>query len=404
MDINDSGNDSALAIDDLSVTWLSVTPNTNAPSITRQPVNATNYEGGNVQFNVMAEGKAPLSYQWYITNATQSGPLNGATDTTLSLAGVGLANAGTYWVVVSNDVGTVISSNVTLTVRPPVVTNIAYLRSLLDANYDLTDTTTLYQVTGICTTSGALTSGSTCSFYLQDSSGRGINVFHRLSYAVPVLGDQVRVTASLLNYNGEMELAPVPTNPYHNLEVLSSGNALPAPQYLNLAATTNANLAVMEAFDGNYVIVSNVFLVTADTTFAVSSNNYVTLSNLLGQTLLLFNPSVAANPQGQSIPAFCTSIRGVVAQYDSSSPYTSGYELLLDLYANLEPGTPPTNQPTPIPLGIGLSGGNAVLNWADPAFSLQSATTVTGAFGTVTGATSPYTNTSGESKFFRLIQ
>ena len=58
---------------------------------------------------------------------------------------------------------------------------------------------------------------------------------------------------------------------------------------------------------------------------------------------------------------------------------------------------------TPIPLGVQLLGGNAVLTWTNAAFALQSAPSVDGAYSTVPGATSPYTNAlAGPQRFFRL--
>jgi hypothetical protein len=58
----------------------------------------------------------------------------------------------------------------------------------------------------------------------------------------------------------------------------------------------------------------------------------------------------------------------------------------------------------PIPLAIAKSGNDVTLTWANPAFTLQAAPTVTGTYTNVTGATSPYTiPASGTARFFRLI-
>jgi uncharacterized repeat protein (TIGR03803 family) len=54
-------------------------------------------------------------------------------------------------------------------------------------------------------------------------------------------------------------------------------------------------------------------------------------------------------------------------------------------------------------LAIQARGNQVVLTWSDPAFSLQSATNVTGIFNTIPGASSPYTNAlTGARQFFRL--
>jgi hypothetical protein len=50
------------------------------------------------------------------------------------------------------------------------------------------------------------------------------------------------------------------------------------------------------------------------------------------------------------------------------------------------------------------AGGALVLSWANPAFSLQSASSFSGAYSNILGATSPYTNSALTTlKFFRLM-
>jgi subtilase family serine protease len=85
------------------------------PVITTQPTNQTVVVGQTTTFSVGASGTAPLSYQWTL-NTTN---LLGATNTTLILTNVQLYQAGSYAVVVSNLVGSTLSSNATLTVLAP---------------------------------------------------------------------------------------------------------------------------------------------------------------------------------------------------------------------------------------------------------------------------------------------
>jgi len=55
-------------------------------------------------------------------------------------------------------------------------------------------------------------------------------------------------------------------------------------------------------------------------------------------------------------------------------------------------------------VNIGLSNGQAVFHWSDPAFSLQAAPSLTGAYTNVPVTLSPYTNaTTLPQQFFRLI-
>lgn len=59
----------------------------------------------------------------------------------------------------------------------------------------------------------------------------------------------------------------------------------------------------------------------------------------------------------------------------------------------------------PAALDIQAAGGNAILSWTDPSFSLQSAPAINGVFTNIPDATSPYTNSiTGAELYFRLAQ
>ena len=85
-----------------------------APSILTQPQDQTVSPGATVSFSVAAGGSAPLSYQWYFNTNT---PLVNATGDTLTITNVGVADAGSYSVTVSNSVDGVASSFAVLTVN-----------------------------------------------------------------------------------------------------------------------------------------------------------------------------------------------------------------------------------------------------------------------------------------------
>ncbi len=99
-----------------------------APAITSQPQSQSAAPGANVSFSVTATGLTPLSYRWQF-NGTN---ISGATNATLSLIAVQLANAGSYTVTVSNSAGSVSSAAAVLNVfavpaisgQPASLTNI----------------------------------------------------------------------------------------------------------------------------------------------------------------------------------------------------------------------------------------------------------------------------------------
>ncbi|HKQ75856.1 MAG TPA: pectinesterase family protein [Blastocatellia bacterium] len=85
---------------------------TTPPSITTQPASQTAPVGSNVTFSVVANGTAPLGYQW----KKNGSDIPGATGATLTLTNVQLTDAGSYSVVVSNSVGATTSNPANLTV------------------------------------------------------------------------------------------------------------------------------------------------------------------------------------------------------------------------------------------------------------------------------------------------
>ena len=85
---------------------------TEPPTLVSQPQSAAAIVGQSVQFGASAIGSLPFSWQWF----KDGEPLEGATNATLALAQVTLADAGVYMVRVSNAYGATNSSEAMLTV------------------------------------------------------------------------------------------------------------------------------------------------------------------------------------------------------------------------------------------------------------------------------------------------
>ena len=84
------------------------------PAITAQPQSRTVTAGTTISLSVTASGAAPLTYQWFFNDA----PIEGATAATLLIPDASAANAGEYFVRVSNAADSTDSSVATLTVNP----------------------------------------------------------------------------------------------------------------------------------------------------------------------------------------------------------------------------------------------------------------------------------------------
>ena len=112
----------------------------NKPTITTQPLPQTNASGSTAIFTCVATGDTTLSgpspddygrsmlgtnYQWYSNSVAT--PLAGQTGPSLTLNSVSAANAGNYFVIVTNVFGAVTSSPAALTITasaiPPSITN-----------------------------------------------------------------------------------------------------------------------------------------------------------------------------------------------------------------------------------------------------------------------------------------
>ena len=92
-----------------AVVWR-VTQAPLATAITLQPADARTAIGGSAAFAVVAEGTAPLSYQW----SRDSVPIAGATSPVLSLGNVQAADLGSYRLTVSGPGGAATSRAATL--------------------------------------------------------------------------------------------------------------------------------------------------------------------------------------------------------------------------------------------------------------------------------------------------
>ncbi|MDB6067347.1 MAG: hypothetical protein JWR26_3555 [Pedosphaera sp.] len=85
------------------------------PYIVQQPQSQERIIGSTANFTIQAVGAPVLNYQWYHSNT----PLTGATNPSLALSSVQLADSGPYQVIVTNTFGAVTSSVVNLTVGIP---------------------------------------------------------------------------------------------------------------------------------------------------------------------------------------------------------------------------------------------------------------------------------------------
>lgn len=95
---------------------ISASLNINAPpTISIQPISVTQESGTNCQFNVVAQGAVPLTYQWEKDGVA----IPEANNYVYELSGISDLDAGNYIVTVTNIAGSIQSDTATLTVTNP---------------------------------------------------------------------------------------------------------------------------------------------------------------------------------------------------------------------------------------------------------------------------------------------
>ena len=369
------------------------------PAFITQPVSQTVYRGQNVVFSTTVSSPGNVTYQWKSNNVD----IAGETGSTLTINNVTVAISGSqYRVGVTNDVvaNGILSTNAVLTVLNPPVVSIAYLRTLVDpVTFQSTNSpaTLPYQVTGIITTFTNQTSGNTASYYLQDATA-GINIFATFGSTFrPQLGDQVTfigVVSSFAAATGGLELfADTVNRTYTSYSVTGSG-PLPTPRTIPFTVTNTYGYAyVATNLAGSLVTLTNVYFGTNAGNLIATVNQAVIVTNASGDSITLEFFGTDLNTAGQPMPAFATSVTGVLI---GNHP---NYLVAVSRYSDIV--VPP---PAPIPLGLSYSGGTLTFNWTDASFSLQSATNVLGPYTTVTGAATGFTtNTTSDQMYFRLF-
>ncbi len=82
------------------------------------PVTASDVVGGMITFTAAFSGAEPIAYQWQVINAGATNNIPGATNTTLTLTNLQLANTASYRLRASNASGITVSAASALTVNP----------------------------------------------------------------------------------------------------------------------------------------------------------------------------------------------------------------------------------------------------------------------------------------------
>ncbi|MGZ5530135.1 MAG: immunoglobulin domain-containing protein, partial [Limisphaerales bacterium] len=274
------------------------------PHILTQPQNAFAIKGENATFNVVATGEAPLSYQWIFlgTNGSLVSFPSG-TNTSLTITNVQATNFGTYFVVVTNGLGTLTSSNAVLTVA--VRPGISNQTSGVTVNY------------GDPAVFSVVATGAPLNFQwfkgnaaLTDDNNHDGTTTASLTVTSASLNDQGSYHVVVTNALGTATSSPVQLT-VHDPGIVTQPSGLTVnygdPAVLSVFAVTSANAKFYQWYHGPTVISATNKIVGATNVFytnspATNDNYTVVVSNALGTatsdaaTVTVLNPAIIVPP------------------------------------------------------------------------------------------------------------
>jgi uncharacterized repeat protein (TIGR01451 family) len=329
-----------------SVTSAAATLTVNAalvpPSITTQPVNVTVTSPAAGNFSVVAAGSATLTYQWYRNSVA----IPGAVASSYSLTPTAVTDSGsTFYVVVTNDAGSVTSASVTLTVNeaptapsittPPASTTVTAPDA---ATFSVVASGTA-PLTYQWRRNGSVISGATDATYVRNPTSM---VDNGASFTVTVTNSVGSVTsaAAILTVN------PPPVAPSITTQPASVTVTAPAPATFSVVASGDAPLTYQWRRNGVDIAGATSSSYVLDPT-AVSDN---------GATFDVVVTNVAGS--ATSAAATLTVFEGVTsavfeAHFEGGS--SDGFSYADDFFGTVQPNFA---SGTILPSG-GFSGGGA---------------------------------------------
>ncbi len=200
-------------------------------------------------------------------------------------------------------------------------------------------------VQGIVTAPSGVFHTSRTDVYIQDSTG-GVNLFQFQPIATYNLGDEVKVTGTVLVYRGLTEIEPI------SVELIAAGRPLPQPKvitcnemYYGYDFDTN-----VEENEARLVRLNNV--TWNSTSLALTDSTGTSMMFIVGSTGIPY-------PTGEF------NVVGVVKQFDENlgveGPYYLGYEVLPRYISDITYGSGP--QFTTYPVQTDVAVGGATIEW-----------------------------------------
>ncbi len=198
--------------------------------------------------------------------------------------------------------------------------------------------------------------GAGVEYYIQDSTG-GIDIFSSATDFGPFnIGDSVEAFGALTQFNGLTEI--VPSAAQTSFMLLPPGTIAPiTPQVVTLSQLANG---VGEALEGRLIRINNV-TITSGTFPPTGTSSNITISDSTGSGTLRVDSDT--NIDGTPTPTGTFSIIGLASQFDSTSVFDSGYQILPRSTTDITTGgaaSSITITPSPVNFGTVNTGMSAM--------------------------------------------
>lgn len=164
---------------------------------------------------------------------------------------------------------------------------------------------------------------------VQDNTA-GIAIFYTEFAGAATIGDSVIVTAKLSHFNGLTELVYSTFGGTPSYTIVSGGHTVPAPIVVTLQQFVSQNWSGHEEYEGSLIRI-NGLTITGTGTFQANTNYNVTDATGTSQLRIDNNTNLV----GTLIPTGPFDCIAAAAQFDTSPPYSSGYQFLPRFIADI---------------------------------------------------------------------
>ncbi len=417
--------DQSLTIDQISAlynTALGKAVQLTAPAIAQEPTSQTLYAGRTAQFKAAATGSEPMTYQWMKGSAkvVDSARISGATNSTLTIAGVTADDAGNYTLVATNPKSSATSKAAVLTVVTPAAgyekavvsaRPVAYWRFNEKQDASAGGVLAADYYGGFAGTYGANTQNGYNSI-AGVRPADGYSIFETGNSAMQSMagdaGSYVTIPALNLNTNTATFTAWVKpsgaqsdwTGIIMTRQTTQAGLGYTVSQKLGYTWNNNSTWNYQDGPEipsdqWSFVAVS----IHADKAilYVYYGNTYLTTTNVIDHTVEAWGGTASIGAD------YTDGTRNFEGAIDEAAVfnYALSSEQIMNLYQGVAQATLEQSK-----LSISsVSGGNVTVSW-DKSGKLQSTTALNGSQTTWTdeGTTSPVSVTVGSgAKFFRVL-